>query len=94
MMRLHQDMRTTVDIDPHLLRQLRAEAHRRGVPFREILTSVLQRGLERSEGRRGRYRCPTFSMGSPTSARRLDRALELAAALEDEDLERKLSRRR
>ena len=86
-------MRTTVDLDPHLLRRLRAEAHRRGVSFKDLLTSVLQRGLqERTAEKASPYRCPTFSMGAPQ--RSLDRALALADALEDEETARELSLRK
>ncbi|MHB1862848.1 MAG: hypothetical protein ACYCVL_07730 [Gemmatimonadaceae bacterium] len=74
-------MRITVDLDPHLLRHLRDEAHRRGVPFKELLEVVVRRGLETrpAHGAMG-YRCPAFSMGTPR--RPLDKALDLADALE------------
>jgi hypothetical protein len=39
-------MRTTVDLDDTLLKRLRDEAHREGVPFRALLHRVIQRGLE------------------------------------------------
>lgn len=86
-------MRTTVDIDPHLLKRLRAEAHRRGVSFKDALNGALRRGLEeRPRGPRREYRCPTFAMGVPL--RPLDKALALADALEDEEIARKLSLRK
>ena len=77
-------MRTTIDIDPHLLRRVRAEAQRKGVSFKEMLTTILRRGLARS-----RYRCPTYVMGMPTRTFDLDKALAIAGALEDEETARK-----
>lgn len=86
-------MRTTVDIDPHLLKRLRDEAHRLGMAFKELLTAVIRRGLEPAPGP-SRYRCPTFSMGAPARRGALDKALAIAAALEDEEIGRKLALRK
>jgi hypothetical protein len=83
-------MRTTVDIDAHLLRRLRADADRQGVSFKEALNRVLRLGLEQPYLDAAPYACPTFDMGSPL--RPLDRALALADAIEDEA--RKLALRR
>lgn len=86
-------MRTTVDIDPGLLKRLRAEAHRRGVSFKELLNRVLHRGLDERAGEPASpYRCPTFGMGTP--ARPIDRALALADTLEDDEITRELSLRK
>jgi hypothetical protein len=85
-------MRTTVDIDAHLLRRLRADADRRGVSFKEALNRVLRLGLEQPDLDVGPYVCPTFDMGAPL--RPLDKALALADALEDEELARKLALRK
>lgn len=86
-------MRTTVDLDPHLLHRLKAEARALGVPFKQMLTAVLRRGLEDRPPRR-RYRCPVFAMGAPVHPRGLDRALAIAAGLEDEEIARKLALRK
>jgi hypothetical protein len=86
-------MRTTVDIDPHLLRRLRTEAQRRGIAFKELLNRVLHRGLEeRPVGAARPYRCPTFAMGAPQ--RPLDKALAVADALGDEEIARELTLRK
>jgi hypothetical protein len=88
-------MRTTVDLDPHLLKRLRAEAHRRGIPLKQLLTTVLQRGLAEQPARpRARYRCPTFAMGGVVDDVNLDGALRLASALEDDEVARKLTLRK
>lgn len=77
-------MRTTIDIDAVLLKRLRDEAHRRGIPFKQMLAATLQRGLDaRGEARR-RYRCPTHSLGGPSEVGALDKALRVAEELHDE----------
>ena len=86
-------MRTTVDIDPELLRRLRNEAHRKREPFKQVLNRVLRRGLESRPASAGRYRCPTFSLGPAAPGARLDKALGIAAALEDEEITRELELR-
>jgi hypothetical protein len=92
---LASNMRTTIDIDPHLLKRLRDEAHRLGVPFKELLTTVIRRGLdERPKAVRERYRSPTYAMGSVDDERVLDKALRVAAALEDEETVRKIRSRK
>ena len=86
-------MRTTIDIEPGLLRRLRAEAHRRGVSFKALVNGALHRGLaDRPRVRAGQYRCPTFAMGAPT--RSLDKALAVADALEDTEIARELGLRK
>ena len=85
-------MRTTVDIEKDLLALLRDEAHRRGVPFKELLNLLLRRGLETPAPDLPRYRCPGFAMGAPL--RPLDKALALADSLEEEERSRKLALRR
>lgn len=88
-------MRTTVDIDSYLLKRLRAEAHRRGLSFKELLTTIIRRGLaEPTATSVARYRCPTYPLGSTAVALNLDKALALAAGLEDEETARDLALRK
>jgi hypothetical protein len=88
-------MRTTIDIDAELLGRLRREADRQGIPLKHLLNAAIRRGLEVSTGRRrGRYRCPTFSMGNPRGAFDLDHALAVAADLEDQQVAGELERRK
>jgi hypothetical protein len=47
-------MRTAIDIDSHLLKQLRAEARRRGVTIKQLLSGVLRRGLEQKRPAKSR----------------------------------------
>lgn len=85
-------MRTTLNIDDDLLRKLKGLAQRQGAPFRRIVNRAISLGLERMqpERSRARYACPTFSMGFPPVPS-LDKALQLAALLEDEETVHKLS---
>jgi len=88
-------MRTTVDIESGLLQRLRREALRRRVPFKHLLNKLLRQGLDAPPpSPAGRYRCPTFSMGTPAPTLDLDKALGLAAALEDEEIARELQLRK
>ena len=79
-------MRTTVNIDDDILQRLRKEAERTRAPFGATVNRVLRLGLERlqPESARPPYPCPTFSMGFPPLPN-LDKALALAALLEDEE---------
>lgn len=90
-----QVMRTTLNVDDELLQRLRKEAERSGMPLRATLNRVLRLGLERvqPESAHPPYRCPTFSMGFPPLSN-LDKALQLAAQLEDEETQHKLSMRK
>ena len=87
-------MRTTVDIEAPLLKRLRAEAQRRGVSFKDLLQGLIRRGLQERPARRGPYRSPAFSMGAPDPHRRLDKALALVTALEDDEVARELTLRK
>jgi hypothetical protein len=82
-------MRTTIDIEDDLLQKLKREASRARVPLREAVNRALRLGLERLHpASTPPYRCRTFSMGFPPGSN-LDKALELAALLEDEETLRK-----
>jgi len=78
-------MRTTLTIDDALLRQLRQKALDSGKPFKQVIHETLQAGLRQAQATpREPYRCPSFSMGQPLLPVNLDKALALAAELEDE----------
>jgi hypothetical protein len=87
-------MRTTVDIEPDLLERLRTEAHRRRVPFKRLLNLVIRQGLERESLESEPYECPTFPMGAVRASVDLDKALSVAAALEDEETVQELKMRK
>jgi hypothetical protein len=86
-------MRTTIDIEHELLRRLRAEAHRHGLPLKDVVNRALRRGLaDGAAAKAPPYRAPTFAMGAPL--RPLDKALALADALEAEQIARELASRK
>ena len=76
-------MRTTVDLDPSLLKRLRDEAHRRGIPFKDMLTSVIRRGLDERRERGRPFRMPTYAMGEARAGIDLTKALRVAEELSD-----------
>jgi hypothetical protein len=88
-------MRTTLTIDDGLLRQLRQKVLDSGKPFKQVVNETLRAGLERPapgplSPARPRYVCPTFAMGEPRWPVNLDKALALAAELEDLEIVAKL----
>lgn len=88
-------MRTTVRIDDDLLRQLKHRAHAEGTPLTRLINRVLRTGMTAGGAEhkpRRPYREKTFDMGEPKA--NLDKALALAAALEDEEIRQKLARRK
>jgi hypothetical protein len=88
-------MRTTLRIDDDLLAELRRRAHAQKRSLTELVNRVLRRGLAAGEakpGPRRRYRERPISMGRPKLE--LEKALALAAALEDEATLEKLALRK
>lgn len=82
-------MRTTVDIEPGILKTLKREARKHNVPFRHLLNRLLRQGLAAPPEKPAEpYRLPTFSMGAPLF--NVDKALSVAASMEDEETVRKL----
>ena len=88
-------MRTTLTIDDHLMRELKEYAHCQGVPLKGAVNQALRLGLGclGKPSPQRRYKCRTFAMGDPAGVS-LDKALALAAALEDEETVRKLALRK
>jgi hypothetical protein len=83
-------MRTTVTLDPDVESLLRRAMRKRGLSFKAALNQAIREGLTRPGPRRARpFRARTFRMGRPLVP--LDRALALAAALEDEEIIRKMN---
>ncbi len=90
-------MRITLRIDDDLMHVLKNQAHREGVPLTALVNRLIRRGIEAASGRRSTsrrrtYREQTFSMGEPRVS--LDKALQLAASLEDEFVAEKLAHRK
>lgn len=84
-------MRTTVRIDDDLLRQLKERARREEVPLARLLNDALRAGLApaSAKARKKKFVQRTYNMGAPLVD--LTKASAIAAALEDEEILRKLS---
>ena len=85
-------MRTTVRLDDELIEQLKARARKEKLSLTRVLNRALRDGLRAAgKGRsaKPRFRQKTHAMG-PARVN-LDKALALAAALEDEEILRELS---
>lgn len=88
-------MRSTVRIDADLMIELKARAHAESVSLTRVINRTLRTGLAKREPDRQhtrRFKQKTVSMGRPTVD--LDKALVLAAQLEDEEIARKLALRK
>ncbi len=88
-------MRTTVHIEDDLLRDLKEEAQRRKTSMTRLVNRVLRQGLadmRQERKQRPAYREKTFHLGEPKVD--LDKALRLAATLEDDEVCEKLARRK
>ncbi len=81
-------MRTTVTLDADVEALLRKRITQEGISFKRALNDAVRAGLGPAPKRERAFRQPTFAMGVP--AVNLDRALQLAADLEDEELVRKM----
>ncbi|MHB1583751.1 MAG: antitoxin [Acidimicrobiales bacterium] len=78
-------MRTTVTLDPDTEALVRRRMRERGVSFKQAVNDAIREGA----GGHAQipFRTETAALGRPTV--NLDRALQLAAELEDEELVRK-----
>ena len=87
------DMRTTVTLDPDVAAKLKADAHKRGVSFKEALNGNLRRGLDSAQAKSVPFKVRPRKMGVKPGVN-LDKALSLAGRLEDEEVLRKISLRK
>lgn len=87
-------MRTTVTLDPDVEALLRKAMKERGLSFKEALNQAVRAGLSERSGRTSRkYRLKTFRLGFRPELG-LDKAMVLAAMMEDEEIARKLDLRK
>lgn len=84
-------MRTTVSLEPDVDAIVRRLMRDRGLSFKQALNEAIRAGARRP-GTRRKFESPAFDMGAPAIP--LDKALRLAADLEDEELIRKLAARK
>lgn len=82
-------MRTTIDLDPDVDVRLRALAKERGVPLKVVINDALRAAAHPSAAAAQPYRMPTKALGARRELN-VDKALQLAAELEDDEITRKL----
>jgi hypothetical protein len=88
-------MRTTLTIEDRIAKALKALAHRSGKPFKQVVNETLRAGLAARDAPKAKpYRLKPVSMGGTLPGIDLTKALRLAAALEDEEIGRKLELRK
>lgn len=88
-------MRTTLTLDDRIAKALKALAHRSGKPFKQVVNETLQAGLAAREAPKPKpYRVRPASLGGVMPGFDIDKALRLAAVLEDEEIARKLELRK
>lgn len=85
-------MRTTLTIDDNIARQLKEIVHCSGKPFKTVVNEALRAGIENSRIARATkpYRLKPVALGEVQGPYNLDKALQLADHLEDEEISRKL----
>jgi len=88
-------MRTTLTLDPDVAVALQRLARQTQRSFKAVVNEAIRAGLARAQPRSGRrYRLKPQSLGGVRPGFNLDKALQLAAALEDEGIARKLEMRK
>jgi hypothetical protein len=88
-------MRTTLTVDDRIAKALKALAHRTGKPFKQVVNETLQAGLAAHNAPRPKpYRIKPVALGGVATGVDLTKALRLAAALEDDEITRKLELRK
>ena len=86
-------MRTTVTLDSDVTALLDKAMRERKLTFKEALNQAVRSGLATPAAASVPFHTPTFRMGVEPAVP-LDKALRLAAELEDEELIRRLASRK
>ena len=88
-------MRTTLTLDDQIAKALKSLAHRSGKPFKQIVNETLRAGLAVRETPKAKpYKIKPASLGGVMPGIDVSKALQLAAALEDQEIVRKLELRK
>jgi hypothetical protein len=88
-------MRTTLTLDDDVATDLRRLARKTGRPFKAVVNEALRAGIRARQSPPAKpYRLEPASLGGVSPGVDLDRALQLADALDDEALARKLEMRK
>ena len=90
------DMRTTLTIDDELVRILKDLAYRSGKSFKDVVNETLRAGLAGQNAIQNArpYKVRPSSLGGVNPGINLNKALQIADALEDEEIARKLELRK
>lgn len=80
-------MRTTVTLDPDVEAKLKATMRERGVSFKAALNDAVRAGLGGDQTTRKRFRVKSAPLGARFN---IDKALQVAGEMEDEEILRKL----
>ena len=80
-------------MEPDVEALLQTVMKERGVSFKDALNSAVRAGLTQGKSKRKPFLQKSYSLGGDQNFR-WDKALELAAAIEDEELGRKISLRK
>lgn len=86
-------MRTTITLDPDVADRLHALARERRISFKQAVNTILRRGLYEGSGPTEPFHVEARPLGLRLGID-LDKALSLAARLEDEETVRKLELRK
>ena len=84
-------MRTTITLDPDTDAAVRRLMRERGLTFKQAVNDAIRSGLAPRPDAPA-FRTKTYRMGTPVMP--IDKALRLAADLEDEEIIRKLALRK
>ena len=89
-------MRTTLTLEDEIAAELKKLAFQTGRSFKDVVNSVLRAGLspQANQPEKKPYRLSPISMGTPNAPLQLDQALQIAAILEDEEIQRELELRK
>jgi hypothetical protein len=86
-------VRTTITLEPDVHALIRTAMKERGISFKEALNSAVRAGLMQGKPKRRCFVQKSCSLGGDRNFR-WDKALEVAAAMEDEELGRKFALRK
>lgn len=90
-------MRTTLTLEEPIAKALKNAAHQSGKPFKQVVNETLRAGLYAGKPGKSppqKYRVKPAALGGPIASIDLDKTLQLADALEDDELRRKLDQRK
>ena len=82
-------MRTMVALGPEVVASLRAYMREKGVSFKQALNNAIRNGQSSPKKQKKRFHQRVYPMGVPSVP--LRKAMQLAAALEDEEILRDLT---